>query len=150
MREHFFDSCAYGSCHQKPFRLLSSFVNGRHLCRRCPGNHKHIRIEGKYTKASATYTQQLGDAIAQALDESIRARARSSFFGDIDTAGLESVAVNDIAKLLRDLRFQIIETANAFRQVLEVADFLMKTSVPKHVWHHLISRGLALARNVRV
>ena len=54
MREHFLDSCAYGSPRQKPFRLLCSFVSGLHLQRKCTRDHEHIKIEGKYTKPSAT------------------------------------------------------------------------------------------------
>ena len=40
-------------------------MNARSLSRRCSRDHKHVRIEGKFTKPSATYTPGLATALAR-------------------------------------------------------------------------------------
>ena len=53
--EAFLDSCAFGCIHKKPFRFLCHGLPASEMTTRCPGGHSHVRIEGKFTKASAIY-----------------------------------------------------------------------------------------------
>ena len=57
-------SCAYGSLHQKEFALLVVSMNASGLAKKCSRDHPHLRIEGKYTKPSATYCPGLARAMA--------------------------------------------------------------------------------------
>ena len=54
-------SCAFGSPHLKQFRLLTYGLDAEELTVRCKGGHKHLRIEGKLTKASAVYVPALAE-----------------------------------------------------------------------------------------
>ena len=87
-------SCSFGSPHLKKFRLLSHGLDGDLLSVQCQGGHKHIRIEGALTKASAVYVPKLADRFALVFAKAIRrleAEERSE-----DGAGIESVVLNDI------------------------------------------------------
>ena len=57
-------SCQFGSIHKKEFRFLLYLVSAAELDVRCPGGHSHVRIEGKWTKGSAVYTDELGKHLA--------------------------------------------------------------------------------------
>ena len=61
-------SCQFGSPHRKEFRLLGRNIDMRALEVRCPGGHQHLRIEGKYTKASAVYVPELALHFAKAFE----------------------------------------------------------------------------------
>ena len=50
------DSCMFGSIHQKSFALLGFGLNPDPFTRRCDKQHTHVKVEGSYTKSSATYT----------------------------------------------------------------------------------------------
>ena len=50
-------SCQFGSIHKKEFMLLLYLVED--LTVKCPGGHEHVKIEGRWTKPSATYVQGL-------------------------------------------------------------------------------------------
>lgn len=62
------DSCMYGSIHRKSFALLGTHADFGPVSLRCDGSHTHVPVEGKYTKASATYTPGLAAAIAEVLE----------------------------------------------------------------------------------
>ena len=89
------DSCAFGSIHKKPFRLLSWRLDSFFLTRRCCGGHRHVRIEGAYTKPSSVYVPNLAEhfalAFARALD---KIRLEESVGPTI--GGIESVFLNDL------------------------------------------------------
>lgn len=61
------DSCMFGSIHQKSFAFLGVNADTSILERRCDRSHKHVQIQGKYTKASASYTPNLSKAIAEVM-----------------------------------------------------------------------------------
>ena len=52
-------SCAFGSIHNKLFRLLGFGLDMTPLNVPCPGGHIHVKVEGKFTKASAVYHPDL-------------------------------------------------------------------------------------------
>ena len=92
------DSCAFGSPHQKSFRFLSVWMRTDKLQKRCDRTHSHITVEGRYTKASASYTYSLASAIAECFAAAIRARQdfiRKEEEGCVK--GLENQLVNAIA-----------------------------------------------------
>ena len=57
-------SCQFGSIHRKEFRFLFHLLDAARLEARCPGGHQHVKIEGAYTKPSATYVEDLGHHLA--------------------------------------------------------------------------------------
>ena len=58
-------SCNFGSPHKKEFKFLMTGIDASAVERRCPGGHKHLKVEGKYTKASAIYTPELCTHLAE-------------------------------------------------------------------------------------
>ena len=89
-------SCMYGSPHKKEFRFLVANMASEKLERRCDGSHEHIPIQGKYTKPSATYTDELAYEIANVFEEAILFKTRKFANFDVETKGLESPLGNDI------------------------------------------------------
>ena len=64
VREFFLSACQFGSIHRKDFRLIGVGVDFSNCARPCTGGHEHVKIEGKYTKASAVYPEALAREIA--------------------------------------------------------------------------------------
>ena len=92
------NSCAFGSIHKKPFRLLGWGLDMARLRVPCPGGHQHVRIAGKYTKPSAVYHPGVAAHIAACFAEAL---ARSDAEADVpEGPRLESLVINDI--LLQD------------------------------------------------
>lgn len=89
-------SCMYGSPRMKGFRMLLANVTLRHLSPKCDHAHEHLRIEGKWTRPSATYTDELAGEIAAAFDEALVIKFRKAKTSDFSIAGLESPLVNDV------------------------------------------------------
>ena len=92
------DSCRFGSPHLKSFRMLCVHFLPDSIDRRCVCQCRHLQVQGKYTKASATYTEELCAAIALDLARWIWAEQdvlRSDNEGN--SKGLESLAINDLA-----------------------------------------------------
>ena len=89
-------SCMFGSPHRKEFRLLSYLLDSGFLEVKCCGGHKHVRIEGKFTKPSAIYVDGVADHLAQAFHVALASLdAEESLLPEV--AGLESPLVNDVA-----------------------------------------------------
>lgn len=86
-------SCMLGSIHRKEFRLLTWGLDVADLDLRCSGGHSHVRIEGKYTKESAIYTEgvalHLAKAFAKSLQDAEDPRPQN-------LRGHESVILNDL------------------------------------------------------
>ena len=92
------DSCMFGSIHQKSFRLLAVHAALADLAVKCSKDHEHVRIEGSYTKASATYVPRLANAIARCLATAIAAlKLRASEADSIKVKGHENQLVNALA-----------------------------------------------------
>ena len=95
-KETWLASCAYGSPHKKEFVLLSVNMNLSALHRKCPGNHKHVVIQGVHTKPSATYTDALAAAIATVFHDHLLAREKVLQAKEIEVGGLEDQLTNDL------------------------------------------------------
>ena len=57
------------------------------------GGHKHVRIEGKFTKASAAYHPNLAAFIAKKIAQRLKMRNTD---GEKEGTKLESVVLNDL------------------------------------------------------
>jgi len=65
------DSCMFGSIHHKLFRFVGVHLDLSGLRRKCCRDHHHVVIQGSYTKASATYTSGLAEALASTFEKGI-------------------------------------------------------------------------------
>lgn len=90
------DSCQFGSPHQKPFKFLGVHVDLQPLRRRCQCKGPHLRVEGKYTKSSASYTPELADTLAQVLSSAILAMRPKE--KKEKSVGHENLLVNEVMK----------------------------------------------------
>ncbi|CAK8990788.1 unnamed protein product [Durusdinium trenchii] len=97
------DSCAFGSPHLKSFRMMAVHMDTTRLARRCSRDHNHVIVEGKYTKASASYTEELAMEIACCFREAILARETQldEHFNSIHVRGLENQFTNLCATTLQ-------------------------------------------------
>ena len=89
-------SCRYGSIHKKEFRFLVANMDTEPLSLRCKGGHDHIKIEGKYTKASAVYVDGLAEAMAHCFDLALAKKLRTTACDGQFKPGLEMPLVNDL------------------------------------------------------
>ena len=89
-------SCAYGSPHQKEFGLIGVNVILDGIARSCPRNHRHIRIQGRYTKPSAIYCPGLAAAFADLFHQHLRDYEAHIKETSLEVDGLESILCNDV------------------------------------------------------
>ena len=90
-------TCQFGSPHQKEFRFLLAGIRGELVEMRCRGGHKHIRIEGKYTKQSAIYPPAMAEHLSLAFVDAL-ARMRLREEGDRLRGGLQGLLVDDVLR----------------------------------------------------
>eukprot|EP00438_Fugacium_kawagutii_P004823 Skav226390 [mRNA] locus=scaffold1631:67277:74756:+ [translate_table: standard] len=88
-------SCQFGSQHKKEFRFclyLFDWIEAK-----CPGGHRHVRIQGKYTRPSAVYCPGLGRYLAEAVVRAVsRVRRLEAEEESQQCAGFESIVCNDL------------------------------------------------------
>ena len=104
-------SCNFGSIHQKEFRLLGCNIEIDRLNFPCTRDHTHVKIEGKHTRPSATYTDDLAWLFASEIARCVNRKIRVQQADDVDVAGLESIVSNDISEglpwtLLQDWKWR--------------------------------------------
>lgn len=156
--EEWLASCAYGSPHRKEFRFLITNLESKKLHRKCDGSHTHIRIEGKYTKASAVYTDGLALALAECISVGLRRKKACEAYNEISSDGLESVAFNDLLlssewKVEDEWTWQtpshinIHETASIFRLLKTEAIHRPRQRFPVGVDSHVALSALAKGRS---
>ena len=89
------DSCRFGSPHLKSFAFVGVHMSMHLLQQRCRRKKKHLVVQGQYTKASASYVEDLADALAESLADAIS----EMFQGDerLEVEGLENQLTNEIA-----------------------------------------------------
>lgn len=87
-------SCSYGSIHQKEFRILGVNVNLSLLYAPCTKDHVHVKVQGKYTKGTAIYTDQLASRFADVIEEALRSKKSAEASLDPKVDGLESTLSN--------------------------------------------------------
>ena len=93
------DSCRFGSPHLKSFRLLGLRVDLSSVSLRCQCTNRHLIVEGRYTKDSATYTDQLACALADVLADAIlTAKEVIQDICEPSVKGLECQLTNEIMK----------------------------------------------------
>lgn len=92
-KEAILNSCAFGSIHKKPFRLLGHGLDMGALNMPCPGGHQHVRIEGKYTKPSAVYHPKLADFVAEHIYQALGSQKTCD---KNEPPEIESVILNDL------------------------------------------------------
>ena len=92
------DSCMYGSIHKKSFGFLCVNVLCRHLDLKCDRTHSHVKVEGSYTKGSATYVPKLAEALGITFKDALDGlKADLSFAAETRVDGLENQLVNEVA-----------------------------------------------------
>ena len=93
------DSCRYGSIHLKSFKFLSVGMRPRHASLRCKCSQPHVPVQGAYTKQSATYTDQLSEALALDFVEAfeILLHEEDNEPDEDFVGGLENQLVNEVA-----------------------------------------------------
>ena len=97
-RELILASCACGSPHPKEFAFMNVNMDVDHLHRKSTRDHVHIRAEGSYTQASATYTEGLAVELARAFRDHLRPFSTPCDLED--KKGLEDVMSNDLSTSL--------------------------------------------------
>ncbi len=90
------DSCMYGSIHRKSFALLGTHADLSSVSLQCDKSHHHVPVQGKFTKASATYTPDLAQAMAEVFVKGIVRRKAMIRGEDISVKGLEDQLLNDL------------------------------------------------------
>ena len=90
------DSCRYGSIHLKSFAFLGVHIDPCLISLRCQCRKRHVMVQGTYTKASATYVDDLAEALADTLANAVTA-FESPGDDDVKVEGLENQIVNDLA-----------------------------------------------------
>ena len=90
-------SCAFGSPHEKKFCFMSVHMDLEPIRRKCSRDHLHLRVEGKFTKPSATYTKGLAIALARVFRDHVVARQTAMQRLDVDVSGLEDVVSNGLS-----------------------------------------------------
>ena len=91
------DSCMFGSIHQKSFALLGFGLDPEPFIRRCDKQHQHVKVEGAYTKASATYTKELAEKIASSFETAIIKKKQELRDDGNLPKGLENQLINSVA-----------------------------------------------------
>lgn len=75
----------------KPFRFLGVHVDLSGLAKRCLCTAKHVKVQGTYTKASATYVPDLVSALAKTFEGALRiTKSRVAQDATVKVEGLEN------------------------------------------------------------
>ena len=90
------DSCMFGSIHRKSFAFLGVNAKTSLLERKCDRSHKHVQIQGKFTKASASYTPNLSKALAEVMKEGADRAKAIAAKDTLAVKGLEDQLLNEI------------------------------------------------------
>ena len=90
------DSCMFGSIHRKSFAFLGVNADMSGISVKCCGGHEHVQVQGKYTKASASYTPLLAKALAEVMEKGVRRRKDEVERDTLVVKGLENQLLNDI------------------------------------------------------
>ena len=135
------DSCCFGSPHLKSFRFLGINADLEPVRRRCKCRTKHLVVQGKYTKHSATYTDGLAAALGSIF--SIAIRKRKADMQDLDsiaTRGLENQLVNDLMQssrweLVRQWTFRRNSHINILEEsaLLKLCGILAREGSPRRI-----------------
>ena len=149
-------SCSFGSIHMKEFTFLCVNMDAEDLRRPCTRDHSHVKIEGKYTKPSATYVQGLAVALARTFKRNLDAKKAYEEKCGVMTAGLEDQLSTDLAysydwevthswKWKRPAHINVLETASVLKLYRSVArgggDERFVNLSDSHVSRSALARG---------
>ena len=132
MDEHFLASCSFGSIHMKEFCFAAVNMEATRLDRPCTGGHTHVKIEGKFTRPSATYVDGLAYELATVFKESLEILRMAEQATALNVDGLEDPLSNDIAlaydwkvedswKWKGNSHINVLETASTLRLMRKLA-----------------------------
>ena len=96
VKEFFLSACQFGSIHRKDFRLIGVNVDFSNCARTCQGGHAHVRVEGRFAKASAIYPEALAREVAISFCRFIASERSADRADSLSCGGLESPIVNDL------------------------------------------------------
>eukprot|EP00438_Fugacium_kawagutii_P024536 Skav223316 [mRNA] locus=scaffold200:41903:46588:+ [translate_table: standard] len=132
-KENFLASCMFGSPHQKEFCFMSVGMDISPICLKCSRDHPHIRVEGKYTKDSATYVHGLAVALAHMYYEHLRGDRLELESKSLAGNGLEDLFTNE---LCLGLHWQVLHAwhwrGSSHINILEVASALRALEEEAH------------------
>ena len=128
-------SCAFGSKHMKEFVFLSVNMRCEALHRKCSRDHAHVRIEGKFTKPSATYVEGLAEEIARVFVLHLQRLDVLRQEKGLDVRGLEDPLSDDLClgldwKVLGSWRWKKPSHIN-----------VLETAADLKVWAHVAREG---------
>ena len=157
-------SCAFGSKHMKEFVFLSVNMRCEALHRKCSRDHAHVRIEGKFTKPSATYVEGLAEEIARVFVLHLQRLDVLRQEKGLDVRGLEDPLSDDLClgldwKVLGSWRWKkpshinVLETAAALKVWAHVAreggDKRFTFLSDSHVSRSVLVRGRSSSDSLR-
>lgn len=149
-------SCAYGSPHQKEFALMTVCMRAGSLRKKRSRDHSHVRIQGKFTKPSATYCEGLAKAIAKVFALHLRSRDLQVSLFEVRGNGLEDVLTNEVLLSQNwqvvsswswkgSSHINILETASALRayehEALRGGDLRFVSLIDSNVALRALRRG---------
>ena len=149
-------SCEYGSPHQKEFAFMTVNMSAGSLHKKCSRSHQHVRIQGKFTKASATYCDGLARALARTFHNHLIALALYDEQHDLGRQGLEDIISNDLSTGLDwknvhswswkgSSHINLLEVASALRvyekEAKDGGDVRFCSLVDSHVALRALARG---------
>lgn len=127
--------------------------------RRCVCTSRHLQVQGKYTKGSATYTDKLADAIALDFAAWIFAERRTlKEDAEVSSKGLESLAINDVAvsgkwtvdcawNFRKDSHINILEESSLLRLAQRCANLKYPTRITAMVDSNVVRGASSKGRS---
>ena len=81
----------------KEFCFAAVNMQAESLDRPCTRDHNHIKIEGKFTRPSATYVDELAYELACVFKRNLDAMHKALQATEVAVEGLEDPVSNDVA-----------------------------------------------------
>ena len=165
MEEVHLASCSFGSQHQKEFCFAGVNMQVHLLHRPCTRDHEHIRIQGRFTKPSATYVPLLGEALAVFFRDHLVAKQKARQRLELRTDGLEDQLSNELSVALewhhydswvwrRRSHINVLETGAILRLMRRIAgeggDKRILYLADSHVARSVVARGRSSAAALRL
>ena len=165
MEEVHLASCCFGSQHQKEFCFAGVNMRVHLLHRPCTRDHEHVRIEGRFTKPSATYVPLLGEALAVFFRDHLVAKQKARQTLHLRTDGLEDQLSNELSVALewhhydswvwrKRSHINVLETGAILRLMRRIAeeggDKRILYLADSHVARSVVARGRSSAAALRM
>ena len=163
-KEAFLASCRFGSPHQKEFCFVGVNMLVERLNFRCTRDHEHVRIQGRFTKPSATYTDDLAAELAGFFRDHLAAADAAKKRLSVAVSGLEDPVTNDLSLSLQwstlsswawkgHSHINVLESAAAFVLLKHLAqeggDSRFTILIDSNVARSALSRGRTSSATLR-